>query len=449
MFRLSTGPSSESVSRMEVEIEELGPCRKRLKVVVPADRVGAHLEETFKAVNQRIRMRGFRPGKIPRRVLEARLGDEIRAQAKETLIEESFREAVRAHAIDFVGSPKLDVGDEALEEGRELSFSVELDTKPEVVVGEVEKIEVKARSTEPGEDEVEAALEELARTKRRLQKVEDGLEEGDFAKVDLCFRHEGRTILERKGLQIHARIPVAGTDPEEFQAKLKGSKAGDEVVVPLRFPDQFEKEEVRGKDGDVVVKVHEVLRFVSPPIDDELAKSLRFESLEELRADLRAKMAEEKAKEEERRQEEEILDALYAEHPFELPESLVQDELRHRLDHYARELERSGAPKEEIEKRIAEIRDEARKGAERALRDLFLCEAVAKKKKLFVTEDDVAAEIRRIASEHGVEPAKVRAKFEEDRLLPELRLELMSRKVREWLRKTAKLVDSEGAEAGA
>lgn len=433
---------------MEVQIEELGPCRKRLNVVIPAETVGAHVDEVFKSANQQIRMKGFRPGRIPRKVLEARMGEAILAQAKESLIETGFRDALNERKIEFVGTPKLDVAEGALDPEGPLSFSVEIDLKPEVEVGDVKSIEIEARPAEATEEEVESSLQELANSKRTLTVTDDEMEEGDFAKVDLRYLLDGEEVAAKQGLQIHARIPVAGTDPEEFQERLKGRKAGEKTSLPIHYPDTFEKEECRDKDGDLEIEIKEVLRFQAPPIDEEFAKSFNFESVEEMKEKLRERIEEEKRRREEARQEEEILSTLYTEHPFELPEGLVEEEVAHRIANLVQEMKRSGMPEEEAKKRAEEAKGEIRQGAEQALRNLFLSEALAKKHKLFVTETDIENELRRIASENQVEVPKVRREFEERNLFGELRLELMTRKVREWLRKTARIVDSgEGDES--
>lgn len=436
---------------MDVHVEELGPCRRRLQVTVPAETVKKHVDAAFRAANQQVRLKGFRPGKVPRHVLRQHLGASILAHAKEELVSESFREAIRARELDIVGSPRLDISEAEIQETEPLAFSVECDLRPEVEIGDIAAIRVERKPIEPTDDEMQGALEQLAQSKRKLETVADAeLEDGDFAKVDMRYELDGATVLEKSGMQLSTRIPIAGTDPEVFAAKLRGLRTGAETDIDVRFPDSFEKEEARGKDGRVHVTIREIQRFVSPEIDDEFAKAYDFETAEELRTKLRERIREEKERSDNARVEEEILDQLYAMHEFPIPEGLVEEEAEGRLQHYAKELEQQRVPKEEIQRRVAEAREEAMTTSHRVVRNLFLIQAVAQKKKLFVTEDDVRKEMQRIASENNVELADVNAHFEKQNLKGELRFELSNRKVRDFLKETVTISDvSADADSGA
>jgi len=428
---------------MQVEVEEIGPCRKRLKVTVSPEQVKSHIDRVFKATNDRVRMKGFRPGKIPRQLLEQQYGDEIRAHAKESLVEETFREALQSNTIEFIGSPKLDISEAALDEQSELSYSVDLDLKPAVEIGDVKSIELERRSHEPTDEEIEGALHDLANSKRKLQPVEEPIEEGDFAKVDLSYQLGGETIVEKTGLQINPRIAVVGTDREEFRARLVGLSAGEETSLPITYPDTFEKEEARGQEGDLGIKVNEVIRFVSPPLDDELAKTFEFDTMDELKEELVKRIRSEKENNENTRLEESILDTLFSENPFELPDGLVDEETKHRLEHIREEMKRSGAGEEDISKQLEQLHDRVEQEARVGIRNHFLIEALSRKHKLFVTETDVQNELKLIAQANDTDLAAVRKHFEENNLYAGLRLDLLNRKVRDFLRATAKITDSE------
>ena len=427
---------------MDVQVEEVGPCRKRLQVTVPAETVKKHVDAAYKAANQQVRLKGFRPGRVPRGVLQKQLGDSILAHAKEELVTESFREAVQSQELDIVGSPRLDITEDAIQESEPLAFSVECDLRPDVTVGDVKSVALDRNPVEPTDEEMEGALEQLAQSKRKLETVADAeLEDGDFAKVDMRYELDGETILEKSGMQLSTRIPMAGADPEVFAAKLRGLKSGETAEVDLTYPDAFEKEEARGKEGLVRIEIQEIQRFVSPEIDDEFAKGFEMESADELRSKLRERIREEKERNENARIEEEILDQLYAQNEFPIPEGLVEEEAKSRLDNFAKELEQQKLDKEEIERRVAQVREEATTTSRKVVRNLFLVQAIAQKQKLFVTEDDVRKELQRIASENSVEVADVQAHFEKENLFGELRFELSNRKVRDFLKETATISD--------
>ncbi|PIE24167.1 MAG: trigger factor [Planctomycetota bacterium] len=432
---------------MDVRVEEVGPCRKRLSVTVPAETVKKHVDAAYKAANQQVRLKGFRPGRIPRKVLQKQMGDAILAHAKEDLVSESFREAIGSQKLDIVGSPRLDISEDSISETEALSYTVDCDLRPEVTVGDIKSIALERNSSEPTDEEMQGALDQLALSKRKLETVADAeLEDGDFAKVDMRYELDGEIILEKSGMQLSTRIPIAGTDAELFATKLRGLKSGDETEIELSYPEAFEKEEARGKEGKVHVKLSEIQRFVSPEIDDEFAKGFEMESADELREKLRERIREEKTRNEDFRLEEEILNQLFSQNEFPLPEGLVEEEANNRLKRYAEELEQQKASKEEIEKRVAEAREEATETSRLVVRNLFLVQAIASKEKLFVTEDDVRKELQRIASENNAELSAVQEHFEKENLFGELRFELSNRKVREFLKDKASITEAKPEE---
>ena len=431
---------------MDVHVEDSGPSQKTLKVTVPPDQVQVHVNKVYQAANQQVEMKGFRKGKIPRNVLKQKFGDAILQEAKESIINETFREAMEGQKLDVVGTPRLEVSEEPLAEDGELSYTVEVDLRPDVEIADIKSIDVAGQSIIATDEEIDSALDSLAQQKRKMQSVDGELEQGDFAKVDLSYKLDGNEVVKKEGLQINAGIPVRGCDPEEFANKLLGQPKGATVDLPITYPDNFEKEEARGKEGDISITVNEILRFVAPPIDDELAKTYDFESIEKLREDLTEKINAEKERAEHARVEEEILDQLYVLNGFELPEGLVKEEMSHRVQAYTQELQRQGASEEDAKRRIESEREAVEEASRKGVRNLFLVEAIAKKEKLFVTEGDVEGELKRIASDNNTGIQEVKAYFEEKQLYGELRLELMNRKVRDFLRQTATITDSKEAE---
>jgi len=427
---------------MDIQIEDIGACRKRIQVKVPVERIATHIDEMYKWANHNIQMKGFRPGKVPRKVLEQRVGPQLLVDAKKSLVEETFREALQEQTLDVVGSPRIDVDEEPLVPDQELGYSVELDVRPEVTVGKVKDVEIDGHETQANDEDLQAALQSIADQRRQLTAVEEEIDEGDFAKADLTYSLDGEVVVKKEGLQINTRIPVVGTDPEEFSAKLKGMKKGDAAKLPINYPDKFEKEEVRGKDGELEITVHEVIRFQSPAIDDELAKGYKFDDLEALKKDVLEKVQEQKETHEHGRREEAILEVLYTENPFDLPEGLVEEESQHRLSQYSDHLREQGADDEVIEKQLATAKEEVSNDSRLAVRNLFLVDAIAKKEKLFVTESDVEQQIGRIAAENQATVEDVKKYLEEKNLIGELRMDLVNRKVRDFLRATAKISDS-------
>ncbi len=202
---------------------------------------------------------------------------------------------------------------------------------------------------------------------------------------------------------------------------------------------------MRGKPGKVALEVLEVQRVTPAPIDDELAVSLETENLQDLREKLTARIGSEKERIGKQKQEEQCLDHLLEKHKLEVPPSLVEEQKQNGLAGMEQRLREAGTPDEHIQQQLEASQGEALQDAERRVRMFFLIEAVAKKEGLEVTGADTNAELGVIAEANGVTPAQVRDHLEENNRLGELRLALLERKVRNFLRENAKPVDKKGS----
>lgn len=441
--RILTAPRAATDPPMEVQVAETGPCSRTLTITVPAERVKQHVDELYRSAQRQVQMKGFRPGKVPRHMIEKHHGSAILADAKEQLLNNCFGEACRAKELSPVGRIVIDDFEKLeLKPDAGLQFVARIDVRPKFDLQPVTGIEVDGYDGEATDQDVDNALKEIANQKRSIKPTDSPVEDGDFVKADLTFHDEaGNVVHERKGAQLNTRIPIAGVESDAFSKALLGVAAGATVELPLQFPDSFEKEAFRGKPGKAVLHVHQVLRVQPAPIDDTLAKGLEFADLAALKADLRQRIASEKVRVGKLRQEEQCLQRLLELHPFELPNSLVEEQQQASLAAFAERLKRDGATEEQAQQKVEESKAEAHQDAVRRVRLFFLIEAVARQQKLFVTESDVETEILNIARANDATPAQVREHLEQQKQLGELRLALLERKVRDFLRDHAKIVD--------
>ncbi len=428
---------------MEVQVAETGPCRKTLTITVPPQRVQEHIAEVYKSAAQQVQIKGFRPGKVPRRLLQQRYGDEILKEAKESLINTSLEDACREQNITFIGKPDMEGVDPApLNEQQPLEFKVHLDVRPDIEIKNVKGVEVKAESTDATEEDIEGGIKQLADQKRSLKEIDQPVADGDFVKADLSFKKDDAEVLARSGSQLNTNIPVAGTDQQVFADKLRGAEKGKVLEMEIDYPDTFEKEEVRGQQGTLQITVLKVMRVVAPSVDDELAKGFDYDSLEALKKDLEKRIGEEKVVAERNRRDNVIIETLLNDNPFDLPHSLVEDQKQHLLQQLEAQMRQSGADDDAVKQELVKHTEEAHKEAERRVRVFFLLEAIAAKQKIFVTEGDVDVELRNIAAQNKVSPEQAREHYQKNELMGDLRLSLMERKVREFLRENAKITDN-------
>ncbi len=436
---------------MEVQVAETGPCSRTLTITVPPEAVKQHVDQLYASAQQQVQMKGFRRGKVPRQMLERMHGAQILAEAKEQLLNRFFGEACRERQLNPVGRIRIDDLEKVeVKVGEALAFTAQIDVKPQFELPDAKGIEVPAFEPEATDEDIDGALKEIAHQKRTIKPTTEPVADGDFVKCDYTFADEGGAeVHTRKGVQLNTRIPIHGVDDAAYTEALLGAKAGDTREMPIAFPDNFEKPAVRGKQGTVRVHVREVLRVSPPPIDDALAKGMEFESLDDLRADLKQRISAEKQRIGRQRQEDHCLDHLAKATGIPLPPSLVEEQKQASLQGFAQRLQQEGLAEEEIHKRLDEAAGEAQQDAERRVKLFFLIEAVARQQKLFVTEGDIEGELRRIAAansgpEQQITAAQVREHLDRENRLGELRLALLERKVREFLRENSKSVDKTG-----
>ena len=429
---------------MDVQVAETGPCSRTVTIRIPPERIRDHIERAFKQAAGEVRIKGFRSGKVPRPVLEKRFGEQIRAQAREQIVNDSFRDACKDNDLRIVGQPRVEGIDPKtpIDGSAEVSFTVHLDVRPSIELCEVEGIEIDQRDAAATEADVDKGLEQLADQKKTLDSIDEPCGDSDFLRADLEYLDAaGAAIHERKDAQLNPTIPIAGTDPDSFKATLVGLEKGGEFTMPIEFSPQFDVENVRGTKGTVRGKILGVQRVQRAPIDDALAKEFGFEDVVTLRGEMLKQIGERKAAAERVRQEEAILSAIVAGSPFDLPPTLVAEQAKADIENYKQRLGQQGRPEDEIATAVEQAQAEAGEGAERRIRMVFLLEAIAKSKGITVEESDMMREIEAIARQNEAPPEDVIKHLQQNNLFNEVSMGILERKVRGFLREKAKITD--------
>jgi trigger factor len=222
---------------------------------------------------------------------------------------------------------------------------------------------------------------------------------------------------------------------------LIGAEQGKTVEVDLKFPDSFSKEDLRGEQGQVEILVHEVMRVVSPTIDDEFAKGFDFDDLDSLKTELRKRIGEEKVQGNKNRIEQTILETILKENPFEVPASMIEDQKQFLMNQAAQSLKERGMEDEAIKAEVEKHEDAAREEANQKVRAFFVLDKIAQDEKIFVTEGEIDVEFRNIGAANNASYEDAKKHYEDNNLVGDLRLSLMERKVRDFLSQNAKITD--------
>ena len=429
---------------MNVILEEMGPCRKRLKIEVPADRVGSEVEKITKEFGKQARIPGFRKGKAPKAMIEKRFGREIEDELKRALVPRVFDEAVRDKKLKLAGRPHVE--DLRYQSGMSLSFSAVVDLVPDFSLPDYKSIKIEKVESKPIDDaDVDKVLEATARRFADYKTVggRDVVQEGDFAVMDYSAEVEAKPLKEalpsvpdlgeRKNFWL---LIKPGAFLPGFADQLIGAKTGEPRDVSVTFPDDFGYEELRGKTGVYHVTVGEIKEQILPEINDEFTQKHFQLAAGELRKNIRADLESRQAREIEGEHIRRILEELKKSANFDLPESLVRRETQRVVNDIVMENQRRGISEKELEENKDKIFASAGESAREHVKVGILLERIAEAEKIEVTEKDLNIELHILAHRFQMKPEKLAKEIQRDGRLGEVEEQILHRKTVAFLVKT-------------
>ena len=396
---------------MRSTLETVEPTKVRINVVVEPDELRPAIDRTARRLSREVRVPGFRKGKVPRQVIEARIGrDALLAEAiEQEAVPEFYAKAIEELGVQPLSRAQVEPPDYT--DGEPLSFSATFEVKPELELPPYRGIEVERPDLEVTDEHVDAQLERLRDRVAQLEVIGRPLAKGDFAQIDLrATRHlEEIPDLTRSDFlyELGSGIVVPKLDEE-----LQGARKGD----ILKFNDTLPEaagEELAGREVTFSVLVKEAKAKVLPKLDDDFAQEAsEFDTLEELRADLRQRLEEAAEAQRASELETRVLQAYLDQVEAPLPESLVHDELHYRANRFAQQLQYMGAGLEQYLQAVGETQDQIeadlRAQSERAVKAQLVLEAIAQAEGFEATEEEIEAELVRQAERVGRSPEEVR-----------------------------------------
>jgi trigger factor len=395
---------------MKIQVESVSPVERKVSIEVDPDRVAKELEKAYVGLGRRVKLRGFRPGKAPRKVLERQFRSEVEAEVVEKIVQQTFAEAVREQAIDIVAPPHVSVS-EGVAEGRPLRYTARVEVKPKVEPKDYRGLEVTRRPPEVTDAMVADELTKIQDSMARLVAAEGRFDaqEGDWAVIDHEGTIDGKPFEGSRAEGVTVRV-APGAISEGNLAVLAGKRIGETVELDEPFAADHRSPELRGKVAHMKVTLKAIKVREVPPLDDALAKEVGIEGVETLDA-LRARIRSDLEKREKRRAEAELKDGLVkaalAKNEFEVPPALVERAIDAMLEGAAERFARSGIDIRKLELDYARMRADLREQALVQVRGALLLEAIADAEKIEVTDEDLQAEAARIADEIGAPLAKV------------------------------------------
>ncbi|SEG86954.1 trigger factor [Nonomuraea solani] len=430
---------------MKTAVEELSPTRVKLTVEVPFDELRPSMDAAYKKVAQQVRVPGFRPGKVPARIIEQRFGRAV-------VLEETLNDAVPklyGQAVDEVdvfpvSQPDIEVT--KIDDGEQIEFTAEVDIRPNFEVPDYQGAEVTVDSAEVSDEDVDTQLNSLRQRFATLTGVERAATSGDFVVMDLRAEINGENIEEQQASEVSYEVG-AGSVLQGLDDALEGMSAGEEKS----FKTELVGGENAGEEADVIINVKAVKEKVLPELDDEFAQlASEFDTLDELKNSIREQARRNKLIDQVVQAREKALDALLEKIDIPLPDSALKAEVdarKHNLDHQVSE---SGLSRDAFfrlyqtteEERLAEFET----GSARAIKIGFILDKIVKSEELGVSEQELTNFVVRRAMEMGVQPNELAKHLADNDQLTLAMVEIVRDKARSVLGDAAKVVDTDGNE---
>jgi trigger factor len=432
---------------LQTSVEHLEGNKIRLTVTVPAEEVDREVAAAYTHYAEKLRIPGFRPGKAPRPVIDTHVGREtVLAEAQESIVADSYARAISEEDLRTYGQP--DVGElDLVEPGKDYTYTAEVDLRPELTLSGTADLTVTVSPQRASDREVDAQIEYTRERFSTLEVTESAVGPSDFALISFVGTvdgepYEGNTV--DKFLYEMGR----GLMPTEFDEALTGATPGTSVVAEFAIPDTSSNPEFVGKQARFEIDVHEVKTKVPPALDDDFAASVGgFDTFDEYRDDVRAKLDGSKAAGHARRVEMLRRAALAERLEGEIPEEMIENRTASMTREFFEGLEERGFTLQEYVQATGvmpeQIQADIREQAAVRVREELALEALFRAEGLVVTEDDISEAMLEIAGGNPDAAIDLRARLEENGAMPILREEIMHKKAAEWLEAHVVVVEEE------
>jgi trigger factor len=410
---------------MKIQVENLSPVEKKVTIEIDPDRVAKELSRAYQSLGRRVQLKGFRPGKAPRHVLERNFRAQVEGEVLESLVQDTFGQAVREQSIEAVAPPRVQVGEGGLAEGRPLAYTARVEVKPRLEPRDYRGLEVPRQTAEVTDQMVADELTRLQQSMAQLVPVEGRFEAqpGDFALVDHQGTIGGQPFQGGKAEGVTVQVGE-GELWNGFLPALAARKLGETVEVDQVFPADYRVADLRGKVAHFTITLRALKTRQVPALDDELAKDLGVEgvaTLEDLRRRVRRDLDGREKRRVEAETRDELVRAALLKNDFEVPPALVERAIDSMLEGTFERFARQGIDFRRLDLDVARLRADLRENALIQVKGTLLLDAIADAEKIEVGDEDVQAEVARIGEELGVPVAQVQRQIRSEDSLEALK----------------------------
>lgn len=402
---------------MSVQVEKLENNMAKLTIEVAAEEFVAATAKAYHKNKNQISVQGFRKGKAPQAIIEKLYGASIFYEdAANDLIPGAYEAAAKESGLDITSYPSIDVVQ--VEKGKPFIFTAEVALRPDVELGEYKGVEIEKVSAEVTEEDIEAEIKKVQEQNAREVTVDRPAENGDTVMIDYEGSVDGE-LFEGGSAEGYGLVLGSGSFIPGFEEQLVGASAGADVDVHVTFPEAYHADDLAGKEALFKVKVHEVKTKDYPIVDDEFAQDVSdFDTLEEYKEDLKKTLAEKKAQEAKTEKQQKVMDVVVGNAKMDIPEAMVRKSTDDMMNQYAQELGAQGLSMDVYFKYTGmtpqQLAEQLKPQALANIKNRLVLDAIVAAENIEITDEEIEAEIQRLAESWNMEADKVRSYMDVD-----------------------------------
>ena len=414
---------------MNVTVESTGALERRMRVEVPLERIENEVDARLKSLARTAKIKGFRPGKIPARVVRQHYGKQVRQEVRGEVMQKSYTDAVKQENLKPAGGPKIETEDE---NGNTFAYVATFEVLPEVELKSLDKIKVETPEVQIGDSDIDDMLLNLRRQRATWEEADRKSKDGDRVIVDFNGTVDGEEFEGGSGKEIPVVLGQGQMLPD-FEKGLKGIKAGDEKTIKVKFPKDYHADDLAGKTAEFAINTHRVESEILPELNDEFAEAFNVADggLEQLKKDVRQNMERESEQKMKSDIREQVMDGLIEKNPIDVPQALIHEEM-HSMQHEA--MQRLGI--EDHDK--APPQENFREGADKRVRLGLLLRQVITDNNITVDETAMRARVEEMCAGYENAEDMVNMYMGNPQVMQQIEPMVVEQKAVDWLLENGK-----------
>ncbi|MEI6610703.1 MAG: trigger factor [Deltaproteobacteria bacterium] len=427
------------MSEVAINIEEISMIKKKLSFDIPWNEVKEALDAVYRDIGKKAKIKGFRPGKVPRNVLESNFKDHAEEETITNIINKYYWQALDDKGIMALSKP--DITQEGFKDNTNFTFTASFETEPDFEPKGYNGIEVEKENIQITESDLDNRLNEIRQMFATMEVVKDDRAAimGDYVTIDFAGTLDGVAHLDLKAdnyfLELGSKRFIPG-----FEEQIPGMKNGETLDIKVKFPEDYHEEKFAGKDVIFTVTIKDIKEKKLPEIDENFIKNFdKYNSLDELKNDARKALEQDCERITETNLQNKIMEIILKENDFEAPPSLVEKQIFHMMADTQKRMTSAGMDETSAMELSFKMHDKFKEEAEKIVKSFLLLKKIAQKEEIGVEEADLDKHIKELSEKYGRDYEQIRTAFEKEERKDNLRTELIQKKTFDFIEQKANI----------